>query len=51
MGKDAVVIRKEFHDRLGQVARELAKQLYPAGMPRGTSESIGLHVTIQCYFG
>ena len=39
MGKDAAEIRKEFHSRLGQVARELAKELYPQGMPRGTKFS------------
>ncbi len=39
MGKDAAAIREEFHDRLGQVARELAKELYPEGMPRGTKFS------------
>jgi hypothetical protein len=39
MGKDAAEIRREFHSRLGQVARELAKELYPAGMPRGTKFS------------
>jgi hypothetical protein len=39
MGKDMAVIRDEFHDRLGRVARELAKQPYPEGMPRGTKFS------------
>lgn len=39
MGKDAATIREEFHDRLGQVARELAKKLYPDGLPRGTKFS------------
>jgi hypothetical protein len=39
MGKGAAEIRKEFHARLGQVARELAKELYPDGMPRGTKFS------------
>jgi hypothetical protein len=39
MGKDAAEIRREFHDRLEQMARELAKQLYPDGMPRGTKFS------------
>ena len=37
MGKDAAEIRTEFHTRLGQVARELAKELYPDGLPRGTA--------------
>jgi hypothetical protein len=39
MGKDAAEVRKEFHSRLGQVARELAKELYPDGLPRGTKFS------------
>ena len=39
MGKDAVEIRKEFHARLGQMARELANELYPDGLPRGTKFS------------
>ena len=39
MGKDAAEIRREFHTRLGQVARELAKELYPDGLPRGTKFS------------
>jgi predicted nucleic acid-binding Zn ribbon protein len=39
MGKDAAVIRKEFHARLGRMARELAKDLYPDGLPRGTKFS------------
>ena len=39
MGKDAGTIRQEFQARLGQVARELAKELYPGGMPRGTKFS------------
>src|SRR4051812_44992155 len=36
MGKDATEIRIEFHTRLGQMARELTKALYPDGLPRGT---------------
>jgi hypothetical protein len=36
MGKDAAAIRDEFHDRLGQMARELGRELYPDGLPRGT---------------
>ena len=36
MGKDAAEIRLEFRSRLGQMARELAKEVYPAGLPRGT---------------
>jgi hypothetical protein len=39
MGKDAAAIREEFHERLGRIARELAKELYPQGMPRGTKFS------------
>ena len=39
MGKDAAQIRMEFHSRLGQMARELAKELYPDGLPRGTKFS------------
>jgi hypothetical protein len=39
MGKDAAEIRNEFQTRLGQMARELAKQLYPNGLPRGTKFS------------
>ena len=39
MGKDAAEIRKVFHTRLGRVARELAKELYPDGLPRGTKFS------------
>jgi predicted nucleic acid-binding Zn ribbon protein len=39
MGKDAASIRREFHDRLGQVARELGRELYPDGLPRGTKFS------------
>ncbi|MFO0954872.1 MAG: hypothetical protein U0835_27660 [Isosphaeraceae bacterium] len=39
MGKDAATIRREFRARLGEVARGLAKELYPGGMPRGTKFS------------
>ena len=39
MGKGAAEIRHEFQARLGQVARELATQLYPEGLPRGTKFS------------
>jgi hypothetical protein len=39
MGKDAAAIRKEFQDRLGGVARELGRELYPDGLPRGTKFS------------
>src|SRR5262245_29765642 len=39
MGKDAAAIRREFHDRLGQVARERGRALSPDGRPRGTKFS------------
>jgi len=39
MGKETAELRQEFHTRLGQMARELAKQLYPEGLPRGTKFS------------
>src|SRR4051794_38977788 len=39
MGKDAAEIRSAFHTRLGQVAPELAWELYPDGLPRGTKFS------------
>jgi predicted nucleic acid-binding Zn ribbon protein len=39
MGKDAAAIRTEFHSRLGVMARELARELYPDGLPRGTKFS------------
>ena len=39
MGKDAAEIRQEFHARLSQIARELARELYPQGLPRGTKFS------------
>jgi hypothetical protein len=39
MGKDAAEIRKEFHPRLSQMARELKQVLYPQGLPRGTKFS------------
>jgi hypothetical protein len=39
MGKDATTIRKEFHTRLEEMARELARELYPGGLPRGTKFS------------
>ena len=39
MGKDAVTIREEFHTRLGRMARELAQELYPDGLPRGAKFS------------
>ena len=39
MGKDSAQIRQEFHSRLSEIARELAKELYPNGLPRGTKFS------------
>jgi hypothetical protein len=39
MGKDATAIRTEFHSRLGQIARQLTRELYPQGLPRGTKFS------------
>jgi len=39
MGKDAAAIRAQFQTRLGQVARELGRELYPDGLPRGTKFS------------
>ena len=39
MGKDAAALRNEFHARLGQMARELGRELYPDGLPRGTKFS------------
>ena len=39
MGKDAVEVRTAVQTRLGQVARELAQELYPDGLPRGTKFS------------
>jgi hypothetical protein len=39
MGKDVAAIRTEFRDRLGRMARELGRELYPDGLPRGTKFS------------
>src|SRR3954454_14765399 len=39
MGKDAAAIRQEFHSRLGQIARDLTRELYPEGLPRRTKFS------------
>ena len=39
MGKDAAEILRDYQARLGRMARELAKELYPDGMPRGTKFS------------
>jgi hypothetical protein len=35
MGKDAAAIRKDFSSRLGQIARDLGREVYPEGLPRG----------------
>ena len=39
MGKDAAAIGREFQARLGEIARELGRELYPEGLPRGTKFS------------
>ena len=39
MGKDAASIRNQFQTRLGQMARELGREVYPDGLPRGTKFS------------
>ncbi len=39
MGKDAATIRNQFQTRLGQIARELGREVYPDGLPRGTKFS------------
>jgi hypothetical protein len=39
MGKDAAEIREDFRPRLGEIARELKRVLYPQGLPRGTKFS------------
>jgi predicted nucleic acid-binding Zn ribbon protein len=39
MGKDAAEIRRDYQARLGQIARELTRDLYPNGLPRGTKFS------------
>jgi hypothetical protein len=39
MGKDAAAIRDELRSRLGQMARELGRDVYPEGLPRGTKFS------------
>ena len=36
MGKDAATIRDRLQTRLGQIARELGREVYPDGLPRGT---------------
>jgi hypothetical protein len=39
MGKDAAALREEFRARLGQFARQLGREIYPDGLPRGTKFS------------
>lgn len=39
MGKDASEICLEFQERLGAMAKELVRELYPKGLPRGTKFS------------
>jgi hypothetical protein len=39
MEKDATTIKDQFQARLGQIARELAREIYPDGLPRGTKFS------------
>ena len=39
MGKDAAAIRDELRIRLGQMARELGREIYPDGLPRDTKFS------------
>jgi hypothetical protein len=39
MGKDAASIRRAYQARLGEIARELGRELYPGGLPRGTKFS------------
>jgi hypothetical protein len=39
MGKDASRLRDEFRVRLGRMAQELAREIYPDGLPEGTKFS------------
>jgi len=39
MGKDAATIRDRFQTRLAQIARDLGREVYPDGLPRGTKFS------------
>lgn len=39
MGRDAVAIRRRYQARLAEIARELGRELYPGGLPRGTKFS------------
>src|SRR3954451_18875946 len=36
MGKDAATVRNELRVRLGQIARELGREVYPDGLSRDT---------------
>lgn len=39
MGKDAVIVREQLQARLHEMARELGREVYPDGLPRGTKFS------------
>ncbi len=39
MGKDAATVRNELRVRLGQIARELGREVYPDGLSRDTKFS------------
>lgn len=39
MGKDPAVLREELRVRLGQMARELGREVYPEGLPADTKFS------------
>ena len=39
MGKDAASLREELRIRLGQMARELGREVYPDGLSRNTKFS------------
>jgi uncharacterized protein with PIN domain len=39
MGKDAATVRNDLRIRLGQMARELGREVYPDGLPRDTKFS------------
>ena len=36
MGKDGAAFQDQLGTRLGQIARELGREVYPDGLPRGT---------------
>jgi hypothetical protein len=40
MGKDVVTIPEHLRTQLGQVAREIGRQVYPDGLPPGTKFSV-----------